>query len=59
LHGITALASIISLTPGTLSVELTDSRRFLLVHCFDLQDADATIAEIKTRYESLLKEIFE
>ena len=59
LHGITALASILSLTPGTLSVELTGDRRFLLVHCFDLQDAQATITDIKSRYESLLREIFE
>lgn len=59
MHGITALASIISLTPGTLSTELTDDRRFLLVHCFDLEDAEATIAGIKSRYETLLREIFE
>lgn len=59
LHGITALASIISLTPGTLSTELTQDRRYLLVHCFDLDDAEATIAGIKSRYELLLREIFE
>lgn len=59
LHGITALASIISLTPGTLSTELTEDRRYLLVHCFDLDDAEATIGDIKSRYESLLREIFE
>jgi multicomponent K+:H+ antiporter subunit E len=58
LHGITALASIITLTPGTLSAELADDRRHLLVHCFNLRDADATVAAIKERYESLLKEIF-
>lgn len=58
LHGITALASIITLTPGTLSAELADDRRHLLVHCFNLRDADATVATIKDRYESLLKEIF-
>lgn len=58
LHGITALASIITLTPGTLSAELAEDRRHLLVHCFNLHDADATVATIKRRYESLLKEIF-
>ncbi|KAB8163250.1 Na+/H+ antiporter subunit E [Lysobacter maris] len=58
IHGITALASIITLTPGTVSAELTGDRRFLLVHCFNLKDADAQVAEIKARYESLLKEIF-
>ena len=59
MHGITALASIISLTPGTLSTELSDDHRFLLVHCFDLKDAEGTIADIKSRYESLLMEILE
>ena len=58
IHGITALASIITLTPGTLSAELTEDRRHLLVHAFNLKDADATVAEIKARYESPLKEIF-
>lgn len=58
IHGITALASIITLTPGTVSAELTVDRRYLLVHCFNLKDADATVAGIKHRYESLLKEIF-
>lgn len=58
IHGITALASIITLTPGTLSTELTDDRRHLLVHCFNLRDPEATIATIKARYEAPLKEIF-
>ncbi len=58
IHGITALASIITLTPGTLSTELTADRRHLLVHCFNLKDADEQVASIKTRYERPLKEIF-
>ena len=58
IHGITALASIITLTPGTVSAELTPDQRHLLVHCFNLHDAQATIATIKTRYEAPLKEIF-
>lgn len=58
IHGITALASIITLTPGTLSTELTTDRRHLLVHCFNLRDAGATIATIKARYETPLREIF-
>ncbi|RMH93374.1 Na+/H+ antiporter subunit E [Lysobacter pythonis] len=58
-HGITALASIISLTPGTLSTELSEDHRHLLVHCFDLDAPESTIATIKSRYESLLREIFE
>lgn len=58
IHGITALASIITLTPGTVSAELSDDRRHLLIHCFNLADADELLATIKARYEAPLKEIF-
>lgn len=56
---ISALASIITLTPGTVSCSISPDRRTLLVHALDLDDADAAIEEIKTRYEAPLKEIFE
>lgn len=57
-YGIAALAGIITMTPGTLSSELSGDRRHLLVHCFHLEDADATVAQIKQRYETPLREIF-
>lgn len=57
-HGIAALAGIITMTPGTLSAELSPDRRHLLVHCFHLEDAEATIAQIKARYETPLREVF-
>ena len=58
-HGIVALAGIITLTPGTLSAELSEDRRHLLVHAFNLGDAPALVADIKQRYETPLREIFE
>jgi len=58
IHGIAALTSLITLTPGTVSSALSDDRRHLLVHVLHLTDADALIAEIKTRYEAPLMEIF-
>jgi len=58
-HAITTLAGIITMTPGTLSTELSADRRHLLVHCLNLSDEAATIAQIKQRYEAPLKEIFE
>ena len=58
IHGITALASVITLTPGTVSAELSDDRRYLLIHALDLQDPQALIDEIKIRYEAPLREIF-
>lgn len=58
IHGITALASIITLTPGTVSAELSRDQRHLLVHCFNLKDAQGLLTTIKSRYEAPLKEIF-
>ncbi|MCX7032961.1 MAG: Na+/H+ antiporter subunit E [Arenimonas sp.] len=57
-HGIAALAGIITMTPGTLSAELSADRTHLLVHCFHLDDAAATAGQIKRNYETPLREIF-
>ena len=54
---VTALASIVSLTPGTVSADVSDERDYLLVHVLNVDDEAALIAEIKTRYEAPLKEI--
>ena len=58
-EAIAALAGTITLTPGTLSVDMSADGRALLVHCLNVDDPAAAIADIKDRYESRLKEIFE
>ena len=58
-YGIVALGGIITMTPGTLTAELTPDRRYLLVHAFNVADADALVAAIKARYETPLREIFD
>jgi len=58
IHAIAALTSFITLTPGTVSAALSDDRRYLLIHVFNLREADAQIADIKRRYEEPLKVIF-
>ncbi|MNV42955.1 Na(+)/H(+) antiporter subunit E [compost metagenome] len=58
IHGIAALTSFITLTPGTVSAALSEDRRHLLVHVLHLENADSLIAEIKSRYEAPLMEIF-
>ncbi|WP_108124078.1 Na+/H+ antiporter subunit E [Saccharospirillum mangrovi] len=55
---ITLLASSISLTPGTVSVEVAKDRSHLYVHVLNLDDEAKTVAAIKQRYEKPLKEIF-
>ena len=61
-HGIVLLAGIVTMTPGTLSADLSDDRRHLLIHAFDVDDAaaeNALIADIRSRYEAPLIRIFE
>jgi len=55
---IATLAGIITMTPGTLSCAVAPDARTLLVHALHLEDADALVAEIKSRYEAPLMEIF-
>ena len=57
-YGIAALAGIITLTPGTVSSDLSAVRRYLLVHAFNCDDPAALVASIKQRYERPLMEIF-
>ena len=56
---ITLLASTISLTPGTVSADVSEDRRTLLIHALDMDDEAELVAQIKQRYERPLKEIFE
>ena len=58
-EAITVLAGTVTMTPGTVSCDLSADGRHLLVHCLDAPDAEQIVREIKTRYEARLKEIFE
>jgi acetyl-CoA acetyltransferase len=55
---LTMLASIVSLTPGTVSADLSDDRKTLLVHGLDVADEAQLILDIKQRYEAPLIEVF-
>src|SRR5690606_14954177 len=55
---ITLLASVVSLTPGTVSADISADRKVLLVHTLSVDDIDALVGTIKQRYEAPLKEIF-
>ena len=57
--GLAVLAAIMCVIPGTIWSEITLDRSALLVHIFDLDDAQDEIELIKTRYERPLMEIFE
>lgn len=57
-EAITVFAGTISLTPGTVSADVSSCGRFLLVHALHAPDPAAEIAHIKSRYETRLKGIF-
>jgi len=57
-EAITMLAGTISLTPGTVSSDVSADGRFLLVHALDVADEAAEIARIQKRYEARLQRIF-
>lgn len=50
------LGSIVSLTPGTVSIEIEDG--VLLVHALHVTDAAEAVAHIKSRYEAPLRKVF-
>jgi len=56
---ITALCNLITLTPGTIAVDVAPDRSHLVVHVFDLQDEAAVVEEIRRRLEAAVAEAFE
>lgn len=57
-EAITLLAGTITLTPGTVSADLSDEGHSLLVHVLHTDDPDEVRDQIKSRYERRLVEIF-
>ena len=55
---ITILANLITLTPGTLSVDVSDDRRLLFVHAIDCSDADKAVRDIRDGFERKILEAF-
>ncbi|MFN4203541.1 MAG: Na+/H+ antiporter subunit E [Tabrizicola sp.] len=58
-EAISLLSGTVSMTPGTLSSDLSTCGRALLVHALHAPDPDAVRDQIKSRYEARLKRIFE
>lgn len=57
--GIVILAHMITLTPGTLSLDVSAHKKFLYVHVLDLDNPDRFIKEIKQNFERRVREIVE
>lgn len=56
---ITLLANLITLTPGTLSVDVSADKSVLYVHALCMDDRDAMIADIANGFEKKISEVFE
>lgn len=54
---ITLIANLISLTPGTLSLELSPDRRLLYVHGMDVEDSQEFVDKIKSGLEARALEV--
>jgi multicomponent Na+:H+ antiporter subunit E len=56
---ITLLANLITLTPGTLSMDVSDDRKTLFVHSIDAPDVDVLVHGIHNSFERRIIRLFE
>lgn len=57
--GITVLANLITVTPGSLCIDVSPDRRTLYIHALHVEDPDAFRREVKEGFEKRVKEVFE
>lgn len=55
---ITLLANLITLTPGTLSIDVSEDTTTLYVHAIDAPDTAAVIDDIKSSFEWRIARVF-
>ncbi len=53
------VTNLISMTPGTLSLDVTPDRKTLIVPAMFAEDPDAVIKSLKSGMERMVKEVFE
>ena len=54
---ITLLSSLITLTPGTVVVHLSDDSKTLYIHAIDSDDVEETVASIRDSFEKAIREV--
>ncbi|WP_085991837.1 Na+/H+ antiporter subunit E [Oceanobacillus senegalensis] len=54
---ITILTTLISLTPGTLSVAVSADNHYLYVHAMNIDDTEESINDIKNSFEKAIMEV--
>lgn len=56
---ITMFANMITLTPGTLSLDVSNDKKTLYVHAINVDDVEAFRAELKNGFEAQVREVTE
>lgn len=54
---ITLLSALITLTPGTLVVGISDDQKRLYIHALDFEDIDDAVSSIKETFERAILEV--
>ncbi|MBA4536032.1 Na+/H+ antiporter subunit E [Bacillus aquiflavi] len=54
---ITILANLITLTPGTLVIDISPDNKTLYIHAMDIEDAEDAINSIKNSFEKAIMEV--
>ncbi|GAE94095.1 Na(+) H(+) antiporter subunit E [Gracilibacillus boraciitolerans JCM 21714] len=54
---ITMLTSLISLTPGTLSVAVSENNEVIYIHAMNIDDTETAIESIKMSFEKAIMEV--
>lgn len=54
---VSLLSSLITLTPGTVVVAISEDYSIIYIHGLDMEDADEEIENIKTSFENVIKEV--
>ena len=55
---IALLANLITLTPGTLSIDVSDDRKWLSIHCLDSPGDEQVIDAIAGGFETRVMQVF-
>lgn len=52
------LANLITLTPGTLTLDVAEDKSFLVIHSIYAEDAEALVADLQSGMEHRVREVF-
>lgn len=55
---VTVFAGLITLTPGTFSVDVADDRSTLYIHTLEMGDPEQIAADLKSTFESRVRKVF-